>query len=238
MSLEGRVVIVTGAGRGQGYAEACAFAREGAFVVATDVRDAPEYPQSNGSVTYRKSDVTSESDWNSVAAYCLAQWGRIDVLVNNAAIFRPVSFTETDTENFDQHMNVNVRSVFLGMRAVSAPMIAAKSGSIINIASGAATKGTAGVFAYATSKWAVRGMSRSAARDLAPFNIRVNVVLPGLVETEMVAGFPGKQIAVDKTPLGRIGMPNDIASAVLFLASDASSYVTGAELTVDGGHST
>jgi len=236
--LEGKVAIITGAAGGQGCAEAAAFAAAGAIVVATDVSDdlAFKFADSVGTLLCLKHDVTSEAGWEKVVSTCLDRWGKIDVLVNNAGIYKPASLMDTDAALYDLHLNVNARSVFLGMRAVARPMTEARSGIIINIASGAGAGGTVGIFAYSTSKWAVRGMTRSAARELAPFNIRVNAVLPGLIDTPMVSNRAGKDAFVNRVPLGRMGKPADVTPVVLFLASNPDSYITGAEIPVDGGY--
>jgi len=240
-ALEGRVAIITGAAGGQGRAEAAAFAAAGATVVATDVSD--DFASTcadNGAdsrIVRLKHDVTREDDWQRIVGLCLERWGRIDILVNNAGVYRPAPMLETDAALYDLHMNVNARSVFLGMRAVAPAMMDARSGTIINIASGAGAKGTVGIFAYSTSKWAVRGMTRSAARELAPFNIRVNAVLPGLIDTPMVSAREGREAFIGKVPLGRIGTADDVTRLVLFLASEPHSYITGAEIPVDGGYS-
>lgn len=241
MPLSGKVAIVTGAAGGQGRVEALALAAAGANVLATDLSAALPNPSSRdgdlaGSLAYQHHDVTSEDDWAGVAETCLRQWGRIDILVNNAGIYRQATMLETDADLFDLHLGVNTRGVFLGMKAVAPVMKQAGGGTIINIASGAGTKGTVGTFAYSASKWAVRGMTRSAARELAPFNIRVNAVLPGLIDTAMVANRTGKDAFIEKIPLARIGQPDDVARVVLFLATESHGYVTGAEIPVDGGY--
>jgi 3alpha(or 20beta)-hydroxysteroid dehydrogenase len=240
-ALEGRVAIITGAAGGQGRAEAAAFAAAGATVVATDLSDELVSTFADNDTDTRivclKHDVTRDDDWQRITGVCLERWGRIDILVNNAGVYRPASLLETDAALYDLHMNVNARSVFLGMRAVAPPMMEARSGTIINIASGAGAKGTVGLFAYSTSKWAVRGMTRSAARELAPFNIRVNAVLPGLIDTAMVSAREGREAFIGKVPLGRIGNPDEVARLVLFLAAESHSYITGAEIPVDGGYS-
>jgi 3alpha(or 20beta)-hydroxysteroid dehydrogenase len=240
-ALEGRVAIITGAAGGQGRAEAAAFAAAGAKVVATDLSDdlVSKFAGADvdSEIVCLKHDVTREDDWRRIVGVCLERWGRIDILVNNAGVYRPAPLLETDAALYDLHMNVNARSTFLGMRAVAPPMMEARSGTIINIASGAGAKGTVGLFAYSTSKWAVRGMTRSAARELAPFNVRVNAVLPGLIDTPMVSAREGREAFIDKVPLGRIGNVDEVARLVLFLASESHSYITGAEIPVDGGYS-
>jgi len=236
--LQGKIAIVTGAAGGQGQAEVNAFAAAGAFVLATDIRDeAPvAFAQFGDRVAYRHHDVSSEEEWRSVVESCLDRWGCVDILINNAGIYRPASMMETSQELFDQHVDVNVCGVMLGMQAVAVPMMKARSGSIINIASGAGSKGTTGIFAYSTSKWAVRGMTRSAARELAAFDIRVNVILPGLIDTAMISGRVGREDIISRVPLARLGTSEEVARMALFLAVEAQSYITGSEFTIDGGY--
>ncbi|MGK6315713.1 SDR family NAD(P)-dependent oxidoreductase [Neorhizobium sp. DT-125] len=236
--LQGKVAIVTGAAGGQGQAEVSAFATAGAFVLATDIRDeAPvAFAEFGDKVVYRRHDVSSEEVWRSVVEDCLDRWGRVDILINNAGIYRPASMMETSQALLDQHFAVNVRGVMLGMQAVAMPMMKAHRGSIINIASGAGSKGTSGIFAYSTSKWAVRGMTRSAARELAAFNIRVNAILPGLIDTAMISGRVSKEDMIERVPLARVGTPEEVARMALFLAVEAQSYITGSEFTIDGGY--
>lgn len=238
-ALDGKVVLITGASGGQGLAEAQLFAREGALLVLTDIRagDLPEGTAQDKALSL-VHDVANEASWRDAIERALARFARIDVLINNAGVYRPASLADTDAALYDYHYRVNQLGVFLGLRAVLPVMKAQKCGSIVNVASGAGAKGTNGLFAYSTTKWAVRGMTRSAARELAPHGIRVNALLPGLIDTPMVAIFPKARNDdfVTRVPLGRIGEAHDVASAALFLASDASSYITGAEIPVDGGY--
>jgi 3alpha(or 20beta)-hydroxysteroid dehydrogenase len=236
--LAGRVALITGAGspRGQGAAEARLFAAEGADVVITDLRDnegertaAAIGPQA----VYRHLDVTSEAGWTEVVAWALERHGRLDVLVNNAGIWLGKGLEETSLEEYRRVVEINQVGVFLGLRAVVPAMRAAGSGSIVNISSLAGLRGTNMPLAYAASKWAVRGMSRAAAAELAPHGVRVNAVFPGYVDTGMIDA--GHEEIAQRVPLGRrLATPEEIAETVLFLASDASRYVTGAELVVDG----
>jgi 3alpha(or 20beta)-hydroxysteroid dehydrogenase len=235
--VEGKVVIITGAARGQGAAEAALFAAEGAYVVATDVL--PGAPQ-EGDHLFLHQDVASESDWVRVVGQTVQRFGRIDVLVNNAGIFKPGRMVDTTLADYQRIVAVNQFGVFLGMKAVVPAMAAAGGGSIINIASNSALEGMQGLFAYGSSKWAVRGMSRHAARELGRYHIRVNSVYPGATETPMLHELPGfdadggARIA-HAQPIRRIAAPEEVATVVLFLASDESSYATGAEFVVDGG---
>ena len=162
--------------------------------------------------------------------------GRIDVLINNAGIFRSNRLIDTSLDEFERVMAVNCRGVFLGMRAVARVMREAGKGSIVNISSLAGMKGAAGAFAYGTSKWAVRGMTKSAAVELGRRGIRVNSIHPGVIDTDMAAQLPGGTDQMARgVPLGRIADAREVANLALYLASDESSYSTGAEFLVDGG---
>ncbi len=237
--LDGRVAVITGAAspRGQGAAEARLFAAEGAAVVVTDVSD-EEGEQTAASIgepaSYRHLDVTSEAGWAETVAWTLECHGRLDVLVNNAGIWFGKGLDETTLDDYRRVLEINQVGVFLGLRAVAPGMKEAGSGSIVNISSLAGLRGTNMPLAYAATKWAVRGMSRAAAAELAPHGIRVNAVFPGYVDTGMIDA--GQEEIAQRVPLGRrLASPEEIAETVLFLASDAARYVTGAELVVDGG---
>ncbi len=238
--LEGKVAIITGAARGQGADEARAFVAEGAKVVLTDVL--PEVhsvaAELGDAAVALDHDVTDEAQWGVVVKTALDRFGKLDVLVNNAGIFRPGTMLETTKEQFVAHTNVNQLGVFLGMKAAAPAMIANGSGSIVNIGSGAGQRGYPGIFAYLASKWAVTGMTKAVARELAPHKIRVNSVHPGLIATPMIAG-PNDQAALAElaatVPLGRTGITADVVEVVIHLASDKSSYSTGSEFTMDGG---
>lgn len=223
--LAGKVVVVTGAARGQGAAEAEALTRAGAEVVATDVR--PE-----GGV--RRLDVSSESDWAALAAELKASYGEIHGLVNNAGVIRRERLGEVRPEDFAQVQAVNTAGPLLGIQYL-APLMPPGS-SIVNVGSSAALTGYYPV-AYTASKWALRGVSKIAAMELGRRGIRVNTVHPGYIETEMTAAAtPAFRAAtIGETPLGRSGTVEDIAPLVVFLISDESSFITGAEIPVDGG---
>ncbi len=237
--LDGKVAIITGAARGQGEAEARLFVSEGARVMLTDVlAEGDAVAKSLGDLAaFSKHDVSSADDWTRVVKATKDKFGRLDVLVNNAAIYRMRSLLETTDEDFDEITRINQRGPFLGMRTAAPVMRASGGGSIINISSGAGLKGVRNMIAYATSKWAVRGMTKCAALELAAHGIRVNSVHPGVIETPMLKGNPDalNQAMVRATPIARIGQPDDIARMVMYLASDAASFITGAEFTVDGG---
>jgi len=237
--MQGKVAIITGAASGQGAAEARLFASQGAKVILTDISEngraiAAELGDNGHFVGH---DVTKEADWERVIEQALARFGRLDVLVNNAGVFKPASLRDTDIASWDLHYRVNQLSMFLGMRAACEPMAKAGDGSIINISSKAGMSKGPGMFAYGSSKWAVRGMSQLAAVDYAPLGIRVNAVYPGMIDTPMLAANSPEQLAIyqNMIPMKRMGRPDEVAQVVLFLASDLSSYVTGAEIAVDGG---
>jgi 3alpha(or 20beta)-hydroxysteroid dehydrogenase len=237
--LDGKVAIVTGAARGQGEAEARLFVAEGAKVMLTDV--APE----GGAVAaalgdlaaFSPHDVSSTADWERVVQATTRRFGRLDILVNNAAIYRMRSLLDTTDDEFDEITRINQRGPFQGIRAVVPAMRKAGGGSIINISSGAGLRGVRNMLAYAATKWALRGMTKCAALELAADRVRVNSIHPGIIETPMLQHNPAEfnQAMVRATPLGRIGQPEDIARMVAYLASDAASFITGAEFAVDGG---
>jgi 3alpha(or 20beta)-hydroxysteroid dehydrogenase len=238
--LDGKVAIITGAARGQGEAEAHLFAAEGAAVVLTDVlSDAGQAVAASIGERGRfiAHDVGVEDGWAAVIEGTLAAFGRLDILINNAAIYRAARLEATQPADYDGLYRVNQFGVYLGMRAAIEPMKASGGGSIINIASVAGAKGTNGLFAYAATKWAVRGMTKAAALELARYGIRVNAILPGVIDTPMVAGTSERmnEAMLKQTPLRRVGRPEEIAAAALYLASDASAFVTGADMAVDGG---
>jgi 3alpha(or 20beta)-hydroxysteroid dehydrogenase len=241
-TLAGLVAIVTGAARGQGEAEARLLAAHGAKVVLTDVRveqGTAVAADIGGDARFVAHDVASPEGWQQVVDTAGSAFGRVDILVNNAAISRPLKLEATEPEVYDELYRVNQFGVYLGMRAVLEPMRAAGGGSIINISSVAGLKGTSTLFAYTATKWAVRGMTRSAALELARYNIRVNAIFPGVIDTPMNDDNPARmnEVLVRTTPMRRMGEPNEIAEAVLFLASPAASFATGAELAIDGGMS-
>lgn len=239
--LEGKIAIITGAAQGQGAHEARAFVDEGARVMLTDVKDGvlALADELGGSARAMIHDVSDESQWSEVVAATLSAFGKLDVLVNNAGIFSPGSMADSSRDSFVAHFNVNQLGTFLGMKAVIDAMKANGGGSIVNICSGAGQRGYPGIFSYLSSKWAVRGMTKAAARELAPFGIRVNSIHPGLIDTPMISGAAGnadqmRELAAT-VPLGRVGTTDDVVEPVIYLASDMSSYVTGSEMTMDGG---
>jgi len=204
--------------------------QEEGTAIANDIGDAAIFVQ---------HDVSSESGWNTVIETALSTFGSVNVLVNNAAISKAFKLIDTDVDTFDLVYRVNQLGVFLGMKSVVEPMKAAGGGSIINISSVAGLQGTSTIFAYSASKWAVRGMTQSAALELARYKIRVNSVFPGVIDTPMNdANPPGmNEVLVKTTPLRRMGQASEVAEAVVFLASPQASFATGAELAIDGGMS-
>lgn len=240
--LTGKVAIITGAARGQGEAEARLFAARGAQVVLTDVLadEGRAVADSIGpAAVFVRHDVSDENDWHTAVDTAVGTFGKVDVLVNNAAICAVVPLFEQTAAGFETMLRVNLVGAFLGIKIAGEQMKAAGGGSIVNVASQAAVQGLAGYAAYGSSKWGMRGLSKVAAIELGPLGIRVNTVYPGMIDTPMIAhlevergpgGHPG-------APLTRVGTPEEVAEVVGFLASDASSYVTGADLTVDGGAS-
>lgn len=236
--LDGKVAIISGGARGQGEAEARLFVAEGAKVVIGDLLDeeGEKVAASLGDdVAYTHLDVGSESDWSAAVALAEERFGHVNVLVNNAGILVFQTIHKTTLEEWERVQRVNVTGTFLGIKAVVPSMEAAGGGSIVNISSTAGLVGLPFVAAYVASKWAVRGMTKSAAIDLGHKGIRVNSVHPGGIDTPMVAGTDKEAPFYKRLPVSRMGSPDEVARAALFLASDDSSYTTGAELSVDGG---
>ena len=238
--LAGKVCLITGAAHGQGALEAEMFTKEGASVVLTDVDDAAGQALAAklDNAMYLHQDVASEAGWSEVVKATIERFGKLDVLVNNAGIYNRSNIEQTTVEAYTRIFQVNQLSVFLGMRAVI-PVMKKRGGSIVNISSVAGMIGSAGAISYTSSKWAVRGMTKTAALELADYNIRVNSVHPGLIDTDMVRKGVGPERSKEITsgiPLERVGTVAEAAYLVLYLASDESTYCTGSEFVVDGGH--
>ncbi|MFF4265454.1 SDR family NAD(P)-dependent oxidoreductase [Streptomyces virginiae] len=238
--LDDKVVVITGAGRGQGATEARLCAAAGARVVVTDVREhegravAAELGDRG---LYVRHDVADPESWATVVKEAVRAFGTVSALVNNAALWRTAHVEQQRLEDFEALLRVNLLGPFLGIQAVAPVLRAAGGGSIVNISSTAGLVGIPGHAAYGSTKFALRGLTRSAALDLARDRIRVNSVHPGAIDTPMVAGaVAGRDWS--HVPLGRMGRPEEVGELVLFLCSDASSYVTGSEFTVDGGMTT
>jgi 3alpha(or 20beta)-hydroxysteroid dehydrogenase len=243
--LDGKVAIITGAAGGIGAAAARRFAQEGARLLLTDAdaAGAQRLADELGDVAAaRGHDVTSELDWQAVAEQAMQANGRIDVLLNNAGVFLAASLQETSLEDFRRVIDINLVGVFIGMRSVAPVMTRQGAGSIINVSSVAGLGGSPYLSAYAASKWAVRGVSKVVAKELAHAGVRVNSLHPGQIDTDMNARQREKTPElIDKLiraiPLGRIGTPDEVSHAAVYLASDESVYVTGSELVIDGGTS-
>ena len=247
--LDGRVVIVTGAARGQGEQEARLFAAEGAKVVVADVLDEQGEAlakELGGSASYVHLDVGEEAEWGAAVRAAKEAYGRIDGLVNNAGILRFNSLVDTPLEEFMQVVRVNQVGCFLGIKTVAAAM--EDGGTIVNTASYTAVTGMAAVGTYAATKHAILGLTRVAALELADRRIRVNAMCPGAIDTAMSnpaqldpdADVEAMSSALDElyrklVPLGRIGKPAEVARLALFLTSDDSSYITGQPFVIDGG---
>ncbi|MEU7015445.1 SDR family NAD(P)-dependent oxidoreductase [Streptomyces sp. 2RAF24] len=242
--LDGRVVVITGAARGQGEQEARLFAAEGARVVLGDVLDGPGEALAKelgeDRAHYVHLDVTAEAEWAAAVAAAKDRFGRIDGLVNNAGILRFNELVSTPLDEFEAITRVNQVGCFLGMKAVAPEIAAAGGGTIVNTASYTGVTGMAGVGAYAASKHAVLGLTRVAALELAAKGIRVNAVCPGAIDTAMsnpegVDPAATAELYRKLVPLGRIGRPEEVAALALFLTGEDSAYITGQPFVIDGG---
>jgi 3alpha(or 20beta)-hydroxysteroid dehydrogenase len=237
------VVLISGAARGQGAAEARAFAAEGASVVLCDILDdegAAAAAGIGGAARFHHLDVTDEGGWRKVVEETERELGRLDVLVNNAGVVRFGRVDEVELADFRAVLDINVTGTLLGIKTSAPALRRAGGGAIVNISSISGLKGAAGSAAYATSKWAVRGLTKAAAVDLARDGIRVNSVHPGVIDTPMVMrpGSSADEILDrhrSRLLIQRLGTPGDVVPVVLFLAGDEAAYITGAEFVVDGG---
>jgi 3alpha(or 20beta)-hydroxysteroid dehydrogenase len=237
--LAGKIILISGGARGQGAAEARLFVAEGAKVVIGDVLEAQGEQLASElgeAAVFVRQDVTREDDWEN-AVNAAAGLGGLHGLVNNAGIYQPKTLMETDAALFERHMRVNQLGCFLGMKAVVPLMERSGGGSIVNISSVAGLRGSPGAIAYSATKWALRGMTKAAAIDLAPRKIRVNSVHPGPIDTEMlnVQTPEQSQRRLEAVPMKRRGTAEEVAALVLFLLSEESGYITGAEVAIDGG---
>ena len=247
MRLDGKVAIISGGARGMGAAEAKLFAREGAKVVICDVLEdegrqtEAEINEVGGDAVFVKLDVSSQDEWDNAVTTAIDRFGKLDILVNNAGILVQSTIEDMTVELWDKVMDVNAKGVFLGTKTAIPHMRSAGGGSIVNISSISGIIGQDNVNAgYNASKGAVRIFTKAAAVQYARENIRVNSIHPGPIATPMTAegrADPERVVlTAERTPLGRYGEPEEVANAVLFLASDESSYVTGSEIVVDGGY--
>lgn len=246
------MVAITGAGSGIGKATALLFTREGATVVVVDVNDAAgadtisEINHTQGKGSFIHADVSKESDMERVVDHAVSQYGKLDVMYNNAGIIFVKQVIDSTEDEWNRLVNVNLKGVFLGSKCAAKHMVARKSGSIINTASIYGMIGASHYAPYCATKAGVIGFTKALALELAPYGVRVNCVCPGVIMTPMFEGElqawskiqPGdnRKIFEAQHPIGRFGEPTDIANAVLFLASEESSWITGSALVVDGGY--
>jgi NAD(P)-dependent dehydrogenase (short-subunit alcohol dehydrogenase family) len=244
--FEGKTAFITGAASGIGRATAVAFAAEGARVVVTDrveaaLQETAEYvKESGGEVLAIACDVSKPEEIEAAVAQAVNTFGRIDCAFNNAGVENKATpLHEIELEEWDRILSINLRGTFVCMKHEIAQMVRQGSGVVVNTSSGAGIRGVAGGASYAASKHAMIGMTKSAALDYAKQNIRVNCVLPGNIATPMMDRFTGGDIqkAIDLEPVGRLGKPEKIAEAVLWMCSDLGGFVTGASIVVDGGWS-
>jgi 3alpha(or 20beta)-hydroxysteroid dehydrogenase len=233
--LEQKVALITGGARGQGAAEGALFASEGATVYLTDVlTDEGKATADAIGGTFLEHDVTSPEQWAGVVDRVVGDHGGVDVLVNNAGILHWADMLETELDDWNRVVAVNQTGVFLGMRTVGPAMIERGGGSIVNISSIAGLRSAGTCFAYGATKWAVRGMTKSAARELGPYGVRVNSIHPGVIDTPMMADQPLDTFAA-AVPLGRYASAEEVAKLALWLASDDSAFANGGEFVLDGG---
>jgi len=233
--MSNKVALVSGGARGMGAEEVRLLVWEGAKVVFGDIVDneGKQLAEELGdSVRFVHLDVTKSEDWNKAVETAEKEFGHVNVLINNAEIIDNGAFEEYTAEQFNKILDVNLIGTFNGMKAVTSSMKEAKGGSIINISSTAGMTGYPLISGYAASKWAVRGLTKSVALELGKYNIRVNSVHPGRVQTHMDDNNEMKTLHI---ALNRLGQPKEIADVVLFLAGDESSFITGTEIVVDGG---
>lgn len=236
-NLEGKIILITGAAKGMGAVEAGMAVERGATVILSDVIDDQlEATASALNSPFTHLDVTSKSDWEKTITQMVNDYGRIDGLVNNAGIFIQKTLFDDSADAFEAMVKVNQLGTYLGIECIAPIMRDQKSGSIVNISSVAGLRGQRNI-GYVASKFAVTGMTKAVALQLAKFNVRCNSVHPGAISTDMALGLGPSDVELltSRTPMGRIGEPEEVSETVMFLLSDAASYLTGAEIAVDGG---
>lgn len=233
--VDGKVVLISGGARNIGGASARLLVAEGAKVVIGDLLDDEGESlakELGDAARYVHLDVTSDDDWRKAVDFTVSEFGKLNVLFNNAGIFNGGPINRYKADLWHQMLDVNLTGAFLGMRAATDAMIAAGGGSMINTSSIEGLRGTPWAHGYVASKWGLRGLTKSVALELAPHGIRVNSIHPGRISTPATDAMPEDMIPI---PLGRPGKPEEVATFALFLASDESSFSTGAEFVVDGG---
>ena len=245
MRLENKVALISGGARGMGAVEAKLFAEEGAKVIIGDMLEdegrkiEAEINEAGGECVFVSLDVSDEDAWKRAVNEAVSRYGKLDILVNNAGIYRAHNVEDTSADEWDQVMGINAKGVFLGTKFAIPAMRNAGGGSIVNISSVAGLVGSKLTSAYNASKGAVRLLTKSTAIQYASEGIRANSVHPGTIETPMTEGFLAddamRKDRMDRTPIGRLGKPEDVAYGALFLASDEASFMTGSELIIDGG---
>ena len=245
MRLENKVAMISGGARGMGAVEAKLFAKEGAKVIIGDMLEEEgrkveaEINETGGECVFVLLDVTDEEAWQRAVSEAVSRFGKLDILVNNAGIYRAHDVLETTSAEWDQVMDINAKGVFLGTKYAIPEMRKAGGGSIVNISSVAGLVGSKQTTAYTASKGAVRLLTKSTAIQYAAEGIRANSIHPGTIETPMtealLANEAQREDRMNRTPLGRLGRPEDVAYGALYLASDEASFVTGSDLVIDGG---
>lgn len=248
MDLKGKVAIITGARRGMGRTHALALAKAGSKVVVADISQedcqkvATDIEKNGGEAIAVKCDVSKKEEVDNMVQKTIEEFGRIDILVNNAGICQFKPFLELSEEEWDKTLDINLKGYFLCAQAVAKEMVKQKAGVIVNIASiamGQVGVGFPAISHYCASKGGIVGMTEALALELAPYNIRVNAISPGAVDTPMVDPLKVDpkmmKATLSRVPLGRMGKPEEVSNLVLFLASDASSYMTGSTVVIDGG---
>ncbi|VVB54210.1 L-rhamnose 1-dehydrogenase (NADP(+)) [uncultured archaeon] len=243
MRVKDKVVIITGSGSGIGKETGILFAKEGAKVVIADVNEksgaetVESIKNAGGEAFFARLDVSNREQAKQVVKETIAKYGRLDVLINNAGIIQDALVVKMTEEQWDKVININLKGPFNCIQAVVGQMISQGSGVILNISSIVALYGNVGQTNYAATKAGLVGMTKTLAKELGKKGIRVNAVAPGFIYTPMTATVPEKilEMMKEKTPLKRLGTPADVASTLLFLASDEASFINGAVISVDGG---